>query len=182
MKEFFEIDEDGNIIENYLLNPESDDIPPNFVEGWAPLYFYKPKYNWLKSEWYEGDPEGALKVTQEGLCSSYANQREEILARGFEYKGDMIPYDSETQQQFMMALMNLTLRPTTSSVTIFMKDNTYKTYSKAEFFEMYDMGESLKVDVQDKYEKMQAYINSLQTLEEVEALPRNFEEALELLS
>jgi hypothetical protein len=180
--EFFEVDEEGNIIEKYLLNTDVEEVPPNYVEGWGPSGLYKPKYDWGKGEWYESDPEGSLNITREALYGNYLSEREGILKDGFEHKGDYYAYDSEGQQQFMMAMFNLSLRPSLTSVTIFTKEGSYKEFAKEEFLVMYDKGEQLKKNLQDDYTAMKSYLEGLHSIEELDNMPRRFKEARELLT
>lgn len=54
MKEYFKIDENGNILDVTLLD-ESQEIPENHVLGWGQdRSFYKAIYNFDADDWIEG--------------------------------------------------------------------------------------------------------------------------------
>ncbi|MCM3536605.1 DUF4376 domain-containing protein [Priestia endophytica] len=179
--EYWHVDDEGNIIERYVLNNETQEIPPNYFPTNPDKSYYRPKWDFEKGEWYESDLEGALRVEKDALQGVYLSHKEEILHKGFEYNDYRISYDTNGQQQFMMALMNLTLRPLTTTVTIMTKDNQYVTFTKEQFFEMYDLGEQLKLYVQEKYDELYQRIEAIETLEEILSMPRHLQDAINLI-
>lgn len=54
-KQYFNIDENGYIIDSILLDPFVDFIPPNFIPAWeATKVLFTPKYCFETQEWIEG--------------------------------------------------------------------------------------------------------------------------------
>lgn len=56
-KQFYEVDEDGFIVETHLLDTSKDDFkcPDNYFEGWGNnRTFFKPIYNFEINDWAEG--------------------------------------------------------------------------------------------------------------------------------
>lgn len=53
MHEYFEVDNNGNIIGNVLLD-ENGEIPKNHFKGWGQdVVFYKPIYDFSLNKWVE---------------------------------------------------------------------------------------------------------------------------------
>ena len=52
-KEYFEVDENGSILDVHLL-AEEDEVPANHFLGWGERIFYKPKWDFTTSDWVEG--------------------------------------------------------------------------------------------------------------------------------
>lgn len=53
MKEYFEVDNNGNIVKVVLLDTNQE-IPPNHLEGWGQgKTFYKPIYDFELGDWVE---------------------------------------------------------------------------------------------------------------------------------
>lgn len=56
LREYYEVDTDGNIIGVHVKNPEVDVIPVNYKLGWGEGLF-SPRYDFTLSKWVEGKPQ-----------------------------------------------------------------------------------------------------------------------------
>lgn len=54
LREYYELDSNGNILKVHVRNPEIHEIPNNFKEGWGEGLF-SPRYDFTLDKWVEGE-------------------------------------------------------------------------------------------------------------------------------
>ncbi|MBY0094951.1 hypothetical protein H7S74_30405 [Priestia aryabhattai] len=165
------INEDGTIIKEY---------PPNIVPLNTTKRLWLPKWDFELKDWIEGNPELALSEVKRMLIERYRFESYYLLGDGFDYKGNLISYTDYDQQQFSTQIMMFFMRPTVTTAKWMTLNNGYQTFTKDQFFEMYDKGEALKVEVEDLYNRMVDYVNSMTDFNAVDAMP-SFKEAMKLI-
>lgn len=107
-KQFYEVDEDGFIVEIYALDTSSSDFkcPDNYFEGWGSNdSFYIPKWDFVNKRWIEGKKNIDLLLIHKENKLRELNQKceESILGRftvvinGVQYQ---FSNDNEAQKNF----------------------------------------------------------------------------------
>lgn len=61
LKQYFEVDNDGNIINTHLLDNEFDIIPINYKKGWGDRKFYQPRWDFEIEDWVESLTEEEIR-------------------------------------------------------------------------------------------------------------------------
>lgn len=163
-------DEKGNLITEFSPNL----VPPN-EEALA-----TPKWNFDLLKWEEGDTEKALMLAKYSVQDRYLIEKDQAIVDGFDYNGNLIGYSLTEQQQLSTQIMMFYMRPTLTSAKWLTLNKGYQTFTKLQFFEIFDLGEVLKVNMEDAYTKLFDYVNSLEDIETVKNMP-SFKEAISLI-
>lgn len=74
----------GKIIETYVLNPESDVIPEDYIQGWgSSASYFDPVYDFMEKTWKESKPqEEFLQMAKEQKLQELGKEcNREILGR-----------------------------------------------------------------------------------------------------
>ena len=110
LKEYAQIDENGYVLERYVLNIENGDILP---KDCRPLWnqtvrFYEPRYDDVTKSWEEGVETAFLEAENERIKASmketFSKKCQESILLGFECEVDdtvyHFAYDQEAQLNF----------------------------------------------------------------------------------
>lgn len=167
------LDENGN------RNPLLDSpflVPPN-SQG-----FWRPKWDFEKKEWTEGDMDTAIKMTKESKKQQFKTECDEVVERGFLYNGDSFDFrkdegraNLESQLLFLLAFQD------EESIAWKTENNGVKIFSRDEFFNICKAGKEHYRENTGALWKLEAYIDGLTSLEELNSLT-DFESAKILVS
>jgi len=166
-------DEEGN--PNGLLNSPYL-VPPN-SEG-----FWKAKWDFDLKKWTEGNPEAALNAKKEGLIERYSLECDASIGDSFFYNGDEFPFKKlEDQQLFSMQLSFCLAFPEEEPIAWKTRNNGVKEFTREEFFNICKAGSNHLRGNLGALWKLEAYIEGLTSIEELDALG-SFEEAKQKLA
>jgi arabinogalactan endo-1,4-beta-galactosidase len=105
-KEVYEIDENGYLIDNYLMSEEQIQEETQkgriFVEGWYSQSFYKPRYDFEKKAWIEeAVEEDLLDIHKENKINELRQKcSETILGRFYvELNGTSYGFSNDAEAQ-----------------------------------------------------------------------------------
>lgn len=183
------IDENGFMIEPVevdLLDEQGNRNPlldsPYLVEGDSTGGFWRPKWDFEKLIWTEGDPETALKMKKQEKKLQFKTECNELIEKGFVHDGNTFYFDKDSQLDFTMKLtyMNSGLG-NPDEITWKTMDKGVKIFNREQFF-------SICQAAHDHYEgnkgalwKLEAYIDALTSLDELNSLT-DFESSKELVN
>lgn len=114
IKEYRQVDENGYVLESYVLDADVEKIPEDYKETWNPLTerFYKPKYDFGLKQWTEGANGEAVLTEKRRVVEAYKNEKDQQLSlicsdtilKGFDYVVEgtsyHFSYDREAQTNF----------------------------------------------------------------------------------
>jgi hypothetical protein len=155
-------DEQGN------RNPLLDSpflVQPNSTGG-----FWKPKWDFDKLMWTEGDPETALKMKKQEKKLQFKNQCDELIEAGFEYNGERFFFDKEAQLDFTMQLTYINAGLDDDKFEWKTMDNDVKIYNREQFFSICQAGNNHYRENKGALWRLEVYIDSLTSLDELTSL------------
>lgn len=178
-----QVDADGFYIDSYVLPfYDAENNPIEYGEFYVTMDgfggFARAKWDFDLGKWVEGDPVWALQLAKDFAIQQIGFEINDIVADGFTYNGYDFGYGESDQYQFNTQMMNLMLRPTLTSVKLLTKNAGYVTFTKAQFFEIYDTGEALKVSTDDNYRALDTVIQGINDISTLKSFPP-YEEAVE---
>jgi hypothetical protein len=167
------LDENGN------RNPLLDSpflVPPN-SQG-----FYRPKWDFEKLEWTEGNVELALEMTKINLKQQFKLDCNRLIETGFEYDGDRFYFDKDAQLDFTMQLTYINAGIAEGeNYTWKTLDNDVKIYTKEQFFEVCRAANNHYRENKGALWRLEVYIDGLTSLDELNSLT-DFETAKQLIN
>lgn len=186
VKVYILVDDDGFEIEpiifelydeNGNLNEVPYDLVPPNVQG-----FVKPKWDFEKEEWTEGDLPNALIQAKRAVINQYDYECTKFIEKGFLHNGDFFSFSLEKDQANFQQQLSICLAfPNAEGIEWKTENNGVKTYSKDEFFAICKAGETHKRSNMSAYWKLIDYINAnVQDLETLHSLG-TFEQAKALV-
>ncbi|MGG1916057.1 hypothetical protein ABFY54_29070 [Priestia megaterium] len=186
-KVFIKVDDDGFEIEPVIFNLYDEsgnpitEIPSNLVPPNQKRLF-TPKWNFETKDWEEGNMELALSETKRMLTIQYNIECTAYIENGFFYNDDFFSFSmAKDQANFSQQLTFLLARPDITEVLWKTENNGVKTFTRDEFMAICGAGEQWKRTNMSKYWQLEAYIESLTDLEELNSLG-TFEEAIQKLN
>lgn len=165
------LDENGN------RNPLLDSpflVPPN-SQG-----FYRPKWDFEKLEWTEGDVETAIEMTKINLKQQFKTECNRLIEAGFEHDGERFFFDKESQLDFTMQLTYVNAGLAEDEITWKTMDGDVKIYTKEQFFAICQAGNNHYRENKGSLWRLEVYIDNLTSLDELNSLT-DFEAAKQLV-
>jgi hypothetical protein len=165
--------------ENGDRNPLLDSpflVPINSKGG-----FYRPRWDFEKLEWIEGDPALAIEMKKPEIKQQFKNDCNRLIEAGFTYNEDTFYFDKEAQLDFTMQLtyMNAGLAP--DEIAWKTMDKGVKIFNREQFFSICQAAHDHYRENKGALWKLEAYIDGLTSLDELNSLT-DFESAKELVN
>jgi hypothetical protein len=171
-----QVDEDGFIIDSYML-PVRDssgniiDYGKYYVPPTGGLSLMLPKWDFEKLEWTEGDPEGALLNAREFAKDSVGWDTVDVLFAGINYNGYIFICWGTSRTQFDTQMAYVAARPTVTTVKLSASNAGSVTFTKDQFFEIYDMVIELETTIDNNVQALRAIIDTIDDIEVLRAFP-----------
>lgn len=187
LKEYAQIDENGCILENYVLDDGFDEIPSDYKETWNPLNerFYVPKYDFGLKKWTEGASQENINNERLRVLSVHKEMKDaelnetcsETILHGFDYlfNGSTyhFSYDKDAQTNFQEtyvlfqndAITNIKWTATTNET------KTRLLFTKEEFSGLYFASVQHKLSCISHYrDTLKPLLDAVNTIEEITSL------------
>lgn len=166
------LDENGN------RNPLLDSpflVPPN-SQG-----FYRPKWDFEKLIWTEGDPETAITMTKFNLKQQFKSECNRLIEAGFTSDDMTFYFDKDAQADFTMQLTYINAGLAPDELAWKTMDKGVKIFNREQFFSICQAAHDHYRENKGALWKLEAYIDGLTSLDELNSLT-DFESAKELVN
>ena len=179
------VDDDGFEIEPVIFDLYDEEgnlkeISTNLVPSNQNRLF-KPKWDFDKKEWIEGDLQYALNEQKKMTITRYNTECNQLIESGFEYNGDEFAFSLEKDQaNFAQQMMVLITQPATDSVQWMTENNGVKEFTRDEFFAICQAGEAWKRSNIGSYWKLKEYISNVADMNTLSSMG-SFEDAIKLV-
>jgi hypothetical protein len=176
MREVYEIDSDGYVIDTYLMTEEQIAEGTSngriFVDGWHNQSFYNPKYDFTTQSWVEEAPiENILadmKTHKIKELNIICNQ--DILQNFQATNGHMYQFTNIDQQNFNQQLSLLLLDNTITEIIWKTEDAGVLIHTRTDFTQVCKDAEVHKKGNISKYWQLKGLVESATTIEELETI------------
>lgn len=142
--------------------------------------FYRPKWDFEKLEWTEGDVETAIKMTKLNLKQQFKQECNRLIESGFEHDGERFFFDKEAQLDFTMQLTYINAGLAGDIFEWKTLDNNVKIYNREQFFSICQAGNNHYRENKGALWRLEVYIDGLTSLDELNSLT-DFETAKQLV-
>jgi hypothetical protein len=166
-------DEEGN------RNPLLDSpflVPSNEKALW------RPKWDFEKGEWTEGDIDTAIQMTKLEKKQQFKTECNRLIEEGFSYNEDHFNFrKGDGRDNLESQLIYLLAFPDDDNIAWKTENNGVKIFSRDEFFNICKAGKEHYRENTGALWELEAYIDALTSLEELNSLT-DFESAKILVS
>jgi hypothetical protein len=103
--DYYQVDENGRIIEVYTFRDGDKDIPSNCFKGWGDRVIHNPIWSFELNDWIDGgDPIDILEDYKKSKAEELSKACQQSIYNGFEYEINGVTYhfsyDTEAQLNF----------------------------------------------------------------------------------
>jgi hypothetical protein len=181
------VDEEGFMIEPVIVHLFDEngepitELPANLVPP-NQKSLATPRWDFEMKQWVEGDASKALEHARKMLMERYNSECNQYIEKGFYYNGNLFAFSMvKDQPNFAQQMTFLLLRPDITTLQWKTENNGVKNFTRDEFFSICQAGEIHKRQNIAKYWSLKEYVNTLESIEEIENMP-TFEEAVKYVS
>jgi hypothetical protein len=182
------IDENGFMIEPVevdLLDEQGNRNPlldsPYLVEGDSTGGFWRPKWDFEKLMWTEGDPETALKMKKQEKKLQFKTECNELIEAGFVYEDMTFYFDKDSQADFTMQLTYTNAGLAPDEIAWKTMDKGVKIFNREQFFSICQAAHDHYRENKGALWKLEAYIDGITSLDELNSLT-DFESSKKLVN